>query len=532
MKNKRRLGRKLLSAVLFFVLVLSLMPEMSLTVKAEDIPKNTGGVWVGTTNLTDGGSVSGSTGTATFDKDTHTLTLDNFESIGTIHEYGPESGAWSSKATISVYRYNHDVTIIFKGSNRLIASDGNAIVVSPDTSKKCTIKGDNDSASLNVTGVSNGFSTNCNLRILRGNIRCTGTNNYGINVSNSSTEDDNEATIISGGNVTCIGKESGFASTGYLSVTGGTMQAWSTTAGGNKRGINCSLIRLGDGIDGLQSEDSLDWVPLDEVSGGYKVSKKCARIIAASYSVIYDGNGATSGTVPTDMTSYSSGTTVTVLGNTGNLAKTDKSFGGWNTNADGTGTNYVENETFEINENIILYARWLDSSQATVSENAITLVVKNKSSITKLFSKYGESGYKYRFKVEDKAQRKIARVTRKGKIRVKRSGKVKVSLFRKVKGGVWSKIEEQEIKTEKPIVKTKVTDLKVGDTLEASSFITNQKDLVNKPTSYVSTNTKVATVESKTGKIKILKKGSTKIKMIYGAEKGAAVYKTRLKVNQ
>ena len=168
----------------------------------------------------------------------------------------------------------------------------------------------------------------------------------------------------------------------------------------------------------------------------------------------------------------------------------------------------------------------------TVSENARTLVVKNKSSITKLFSKYGESGYKYRFKVEDKAQRKIARVTRKGKIRVKRSGKVKVSLFRKVKGGVWSKIEEQEIKTEKPIVKTKVTDLKVGDTLEASSFITNQKDLVNKPTSYVSTNTKVATVESKTGKIKILKKGSTKIKMIYGAEKGAAVYKTRLKVNQ
>ena len=170
--------------------------------------------------------------------------------------------------------------------------------------------------------------------------------------------------------------------------------------------------------------------------------------------------------------------------------------------------------------------------EQTVSENARILVVKNKSSITKLFSKYGESGYKYKFRVEDKAQRKIASVTRKGKIRVKKSGKVKVSLFRKVKGGAWSKIEEQEIKTEKPIVKPKVTDLKVGDTLEASSFITNQKDLVNKPTSYVSTNTKVATVESKTGKIKILKKGSTKIKMIYGAEKGAAVYKTRLKVNQ
>ncbi|SKB99483.1 hypothetical protein SAMN06296386_11297 [Lachnospiraceae bacterium] len=167
----------------------------------------------------------------------------------------------------------------------------------------------------------------------------------------------------------------------------------------------------------------------------------------------------------------------------------------------------------------------------TVSENARTLVVKNKSSITKLFSKYGESGYKYRFKVEDKAQKKIARVNRKGKIRVKKAGSVKVSLFRKAKKSKWEKIEEQTLKTELPVVTKKVTNLKVGDTLDASTFITNQNELVNKPTSYVSTKPKVATVDSKTGKITILKKGSTNIKMIFGTEKGAAVYKTKIKVN-
>ena len=166
-----------------------------------------------------------------------------------------------------------------------------------------------------------------------------------------------------------------------------------------------------------------------------------------------------------------------------------------------------------------------------LSENTTTYVVKNKSSITNLFKKYGESGYKYRFKVEDKSQRKVASVTRKGKIRVKKAGRVNISLFRKVKGGTWSRIEEKTLTTEKPVVTKKVTDLKVGDTLDALSFITNQKELVNTPTSYESTNTKVATVGYKTGKITILKKGTTKIKIFYGSGKGAAVYKTRIKVN-
>ncbi len=165
-----------------------------------------------------------------------------------------------------------------------------------------------------------------------------------------------------------------------------------------------------------------------------------------------------------------------------------------------------------------------------VQENV--LVVKNKTRITNLFSKYGESGYKYKFKIEDKSQRKIARVTEKGKISIKKVGSVKVSLFRKAKKGKWEKVEEQTVKTELPAVTKRITDLKVGDTLEASSFITNQSELVNKPTSYESTNKKVATVDSTTGKITILKKGKTRIRIIYGTGDGSAVYKTRLKVNQ
>lgn len=79
----------------------------------------------------------------------------------------------------------------------------------------------------------------------------------------------------------------------------------------------------------------------------------------AVYTVTYDANGATSGTAPTDATQYTSGTTVTVASNTGSLVKTGYDFGGWNTKADGTGTNYTAGTgTFSITANTTLYAKW------------------------------------------------------------------------------------------------------------------------------------------------------------------------------
>ena len=75
--------------------------------------------------------------------------------------------------------------------------------------------------------------------------------------------------------------------------------------------------------------------------------------------VTYNGNTNTSGTAPTDGVSpYSSGSNVTVLGNLGSLAKTGFTFAGWNTEANGSGTSYSQGNTFTINENTILYARW------------------------------------------------------------------------------------------------------------------------------------------------------------------------------
>ena len=83
---------------------------------------------------------------------------------------------------------------------------------------------------------------------------------------------------------------------------------------------------------------------------------------ATDFTVTYDGNGNTGGTVPTDSNSpYTAGATVTVLGNTGTLVKTSYSFDGWNTKADGTGTTYAATSTFTITENVTLYAKWSEA---------------------------------------------------------------------------------------------------------------------------------------------------------------------------
>jgi fibro-slime domain-containing protein/uncharacterized repeat protein (TIGR02543 family) len=75
------------------------------------------------------------------------------------------------------------------------------------------------------------------------------------------------------------------------------------------------------------------------------------------YTVKYNGNDNTGGAVPVDGGSYRSGTEVTVK-NAGTLVREGFTFSGWNTRADGDGTPYGIGESFNIQGNTTLYARW------------------------------------------------------------------------------------------------------------------------------------------------------------------------------
>ena len=120
-------------------------------------------------------------------------------------------------------------------------------------------------------------------------------------------------------------------------------------------------------------------------------SGDCSGGTPTSYSVTYNANDATSGTVPSDNTAYSSGATVTVLGNTGSLDKTGYSFGNWNTSADGSGTPYAAGNTFSITGSTTLYAKWtatitLNGNGATTDGSANATVNYKSSSISAIMN--------------------------------------------------------------------------------------------------------------------------------------------------
>ncbi|MEI6621126.1 MAG: InlB B-repeat-containing protein [Actinomycetes bacterium] len=88
-----------------------------------------------------------------------------------------------------------------------------------------------------------------------------------------------------------------------------------------------------------------------------------------TYTVTYDGNTATGGTVPVDPASpHATDSSVMVLGNTGSLAKAGYTFLGWNTAANGSGTAYAPGATFTMPPNAAtLYAQWSNLPAHTVT---------------------------------------------------------------------------------------------------------------------------------------------------------------------
>ena len=85
---------------------------------------------------------------------------------------------------------------------------------------------------------------------------------------------------------------------------------------------------------------------------------------ATTYTLTYNAGTGGSGTAPASPTTYSANAPATILGNTGPYTNSDptKSFYGWNTAADGSGTSYPTGSTITMNANKTLYAQWGDNT--------------------------------------------------------------------------------------------------------------------------------------------------------------------------
>ncbi|MFH2113729.1 MAG: InlB B-repeat-containing protein, partial [Spirochaetota bacterium] len=80
---------------------------------------------------------------------------------------------------------------------------------------------------------------------------------------------------------------------------------------------------------------------------------------AETYAVVYYDNGATGGSVPIDLVQYHADQSVATDANSGALSRTNYVFTGWNTAADGTGTDYTAGSSLTMPaSNLVLYAKW------------------------------------------------------------------------------------------------------------------------------------------------------------------------------
>ncbi len=117
--------------------------------------------------------------------------------------------------------------------------------------------------------------------------------------------------------------------------------------------------------------------------------------IALQCTVSYIGNGNTGGEVPVDGKAYPAGDTVRVSGNTGGLIKKGHSFAGWNSLADGMGTDYAPNSVFVIDTNkATLYAKW------TPDSFTVTFIARGGGNVAPQTVAYG------RFAAEPEAPKK------------------------------------------------------------------------------------------------------------------------------
>lgn len=90
---------------------------------------------------------------------------------------------------------------------------------------------------------------------------------------------------------------------------------------------------------------------------GLRLNETGSVWLIGAFAVTYDSNDATFGTAPEAQLQFSNDP-ATLVESAGDLERAFFVFSGWNTKANGEGVEYAAGQTFQGNENIILFAQW------------------------------------------------------------------------------------------------------------------------------------------------------------------------------
>jgi len=193
---------------------------------------------------------------------------------------------------------------------------------------------------------------------------------YDGNGSDSGTVPVDSTSYEAGQTVTVSGN------TGGLVKSGNSFIGWNTAANGS--GITYTqeqTFAMGTANVTLYAR----WTTNPTYTVTYDSDGVLICVVYYGGSIVCDVEPATSGSVPTDSSTYEEGQTVTVRGNTGSLVKTGYTFAGWSADSWGLGTTYTEGQTFPMGPaNVTLYVMW---NASTFTDNLNGTITDNRSGL-------------------------------------------------------------------------------------------------------------------------------------------------------
>lgn len=92
---------------------------------------------------------------------------------------------------------------------------------------------------------------------------------------------------------------------------------------------------------------------------------------STNYTLTFSGNLNNGGSAPGSITA-SSGSIITLPANTGNLAKNNLAFNGWNTLSTGLGVSYAAGSSYTLNSTTTLYAKWSTGVSTPVTLSSVS----------------------------------------------------------------------------------------------------------------------------------------------------------------
>lgn len=313
-------------------------------------------------------------------------TTDNYYTYGTAASNGtaaeiasnaktlPASGwNWAvQKETTTVYSDIYDYTLTlnnFNISSTTTENDGLMF----KKSLNLVLNGTNVINTPNGGSALSGNNTECNLHISgTGSLTVAG-KDFGINGAGT--------LAISGGTINASSTSTNSYVSGLLGLSGVTISGGTVTAQGGNYGIRLndgSFVISGGTVTAKGGAKALSLAPTlsnvaalasanDDGSGATAYNSADNDTYKWFYAkprktVNYVGNDSIGGSVP-DSQIYASDETVTVPGNTGNLVKSGFTFAGWN---DGTNT-YQPGATYSMpTNNVTFTAQWTQNAPPSV----------------------------------------------------------------------------------------------------------------------------------------------------------------------